>query len=127
MAKIKEVIESITEPILGSEIKNVDEKNRFYFMLQQMQNNRWKITGIVLFLFFFIIAGINSAVFFGVSIEESWKEMLLILLGAFVGNLNKVIDYWFNSEDRDKMLIAKVDEEDDSIDEIIAKRNSPVQ
>ena len=112
MSKIKEVIESITEPILGSEIKNVDEKNRFYFMLQQMQNNRWKITGIVLFLFFFIIAGINSAVFFGVSIEESWKEMLLILLGAFVGNLNKVIDYWFNSEDRDKMLIQKVDEED---------------
>lgn len=112
MAKIKEVIESITEPILGSEVKSVDEKNRFYFMLQQMQNNRWKITGIVLFLFFFIIAGINSAVFFGVTIEESWKEMLLILLGAFVGNLNKVIDYWFNSEDRDKMLIQKVDEED---------------
>ncbi len=112
MAKIKEVMKTITEPILGSEVKNVDEKNRFYFMLQQMQNNRWKITGIVLFLFFFIIAGINSAVFFGVSIEESWKEMLLILLGAFVGNLNKVIDYWFNSEDRDKMLIQKVDEED---------------
>ena len=39
-------------------------------------------------------------------------EMLLILLGAFVGNLNKVIDYWFNSEDRDKMLIQKTDEED---------------
>jgi hypothetical protein len=38
--------------------------------------------------------------------------MLLILLGAFVGNLNKVIDYWFNSEDRDKMLVQKVDEED---------------
>jgi hypothetical protein len=47
-----------------------------------------------------------------VSIEESWKEMLLILFGAFVGNLNKVVDYWFNSEDRDKMLIQKVDEED---------------
>jgi hypothetical protein len=90
----------------------VEEKNRFYFMLQQMQSNRWKITGIVLFLFFFIVAGINSAVFFGVSIDEDWKEMLLILLGAFVGNLNKVVDYWFNSEDRDKMLIQKVDEED---------------
>jgi hypothetical protein len=23
-----------------------------------------------------------------------------------------VVDYWFNSEDRDKMLIQKVDEED---------------
>ena len=90
----------------------VEDKNRFYYMLQQMQANRWKITMIVLFLFFFIIAGINSAVFFGVSIEENWKEMLLILFGAFVGNLNKVVDYWFNSEDRDKMLIQKVDEED---------------
>jgi len=90
----------------------VDDKNRFYYMLQQMQSNRWKITLVVLFLFFFIIAGINSAVFFGVTINESWKELLLILLGAFVGNLNKVVDYWFTSEDRDKMLIQKVDEED---------------
>jgi len=90
----------------------VDDKNRFYYMLQQMQVNRWKITLIVLGLFFFIIAGINSAVFFGVEIAENWKEMLLILFGAFVGNLNKVVDYWFNSEDRDKMLIQKVDEED---------------
>ena len=94
------------------EFVKVDDKNRFYYMLQQMQSNRWKITLIILFLFFFIIAGINSAVFFGVVIKESWKELLLILLGAFVGNLNKVVDYWFTSEDRDKMLIQKVDEED---------------
>jgi len=60
----------------------------------------------------FIIFGINVAVLFKLQIAENWKEMLLILLGAFVGNLNKVIDYWFNSEDRDKMLIQKVDEED---------------
>lgn len=95
-----------------TEYVKVEDKNRFYYMLQQMQTNRWKITSIVLFLFFFIIAGINSAVFFHVTIGEDWKELLLILLGAFVGNLNKVVDYWFNSEDRDKMLIQKVDEED---------------
>ena len=93
----------------------VEDKNRFYFMLQQMQSNRWKITGIILFLFFFIIFGINMAVMFQIEIAENWKEMLLILFGAFVGNLNKVVDYWFNSEDRDKMLIQKVDEEDGNI------------
>ena len=98
--------------LFKSEYVQVDDKNRFYYMLQQMQVNRWKITLIVLFLFFFIILGINSAVFFRIAIQESWKEMLLILLGAFVGNLNKVVDYWFNSEDRDKMLVQKVDEED---------------
>ena len=98
--------------LFKSEYVQVDDKNRFYYMLQQMQVNRWKITVIVLFLFFFIILGINSAVIFGITIQESWKELLLILLGAFVGNLNKVVDYWFNSEDRDKMLVQKVDEED---------------
>lgn len=96
----------------GNEYVKVDDKNRFYYMLQQMQSNRWRITVIVLFLFFFIIFGINIATMFDVPIQENWKEMLLILLGAFVGNLNKVVDYWFNSEDRDKMLIQKVDEED---------------
>ena len=90
----------------------VESNNRFYYMLQQMQANRWRITAIVLGLFTLIIVGINAAVFFKASIGEDWKEMLLILLGAFVGNLNKVVDYWFNSEDRDKMLIQKVDEED---------------
>jgi len=100
--------------ILGFEkiATKVDDKNRFYFMLQEMQSNRWRITAIVLGLFTLIILGINAGVFLGASIGEDWKEMLLILLGAFVGNLNKVVDYWFNSEDRDKMLVKKVDEEE---------------
>lgn len=109
MSNLKEKIKSfISTP---APVK-VEDKNRFYYMLQQMQANRWRITAIVLGLFTLIIVGINAAVFLGASIGEDWKEMLLILLGAFVGNLNKVIDYWFNSEDRDKMLIQKVDEED---------------
>jgi len=109
MSKIKDTLKGL---VGQSEPVKVEDKNRFYYMLQQMQVNRWKITGIVLFLFFFIIFGINMAVMFKLEIAENWKEMLLILLGAFVGNLNKVVDYWFNSEDRDKMLIQKVDEED---------------
>jgi hypothetical protein len=107
MAKLKEIL-----GFGGEEFQKVEDKNRFYFMLQQMQANRWRITAIVLGLFTLIIVGINAAVFLGASIGEDWKELLLILLGAFVGNLNKVVDYWFNSEDRDKMLIQKVDEED---------------
>jgi len=95
-----------------NDVKIVDDKNRFNVLLQTMMGNRWKITLIVLFTFFFIIFGIVMAVLFKAQIQESWKEMLLILLGAFVGNLNKVIDFYFSSEDRDKMLIQKMDEED---------------
>ena len=66
---IKETIQNAVGS--KSEFVQVEDKNRFYFMLQQMQNNRWKITVIVLFLFFFIIAGINSAVFFVVAFAIS--------------------------------------------------------
>ena len=97
----------------GSDFVKVDNSQRFNYMLQSMQNNRWKITLIVLLTFFFIIFGIVLSVLFKATIQESWKEMLLILLGAFVGNLNKVIDFWFSNEDRDKLLVQKMDEEDD--------------
>ena len=96
MSKFKETLQNmvgIPKPV------KVEDKNRFYYMLQQMQANRWRITAIVLGLFTLIIVGINAGVFFGKTIGEDWKEMLLILLGAFVGNLNKVVDYWFNSEE----------------------------
>lgn len=64
-------------------------------------------------IFFFIVIGIVAAIAFKAEIQEAWKELLLILLGAFVGNLNKVIDFWFSSDDRDKLLVQKMDEEDD--------------
>ena len=98
----------------SQEFTKVENDQRFNFMLQQMQGNRWKITLIILLTFFFIIFGIVLSVMFKAEIQESWKELLLLLLGAFVGNLNKVIDFWFSNEDRDKMLVQKMDEEDNS-------------
>lgn len=92
--------------------KKVDKEDKFNFLLQKMMDNRWKITLLVLFTFFFIVFGIVMATLFKATIDGAWKELLLILLGAFVGNLNKVIDFYFSSEDRDKMLIQKMDEED---------------
>jgi len=106
MGKLKEILSPSTPYV------KVEDKNRFYYMLQQMQSNRWKITLLILFTFFFIVFGIVLAVMFKATIEEAWKELLLILLGAFVGNLNKVVDFWFSNEDRDKMLVQKMDEED---------------
>jgi len=97
-----------------SEFKKVEKDQKFNYLLQTMMSNRWKITLVVLFTFFFIVFGIVLAVLFKAEIQEAWKELLLILLGAFVGNLNKVVDFYFSSEDRDKMLIQKMDEEDGS-------------
>lgn len=98
--------------LYNEDFQRVENDQRFNFLLQTMQSNRWKITLLILFTFFFIVFGIVLAVMFKATIEEAWKELLLILLGAFVGNLNKVVDFWFSNEDRDKMLVQKMDEED---------------
>jgi len=97
----------------NQDVPQVEKSQRFNLMLHQMQQNRWKITLLVIFTFFFIVFGIVLATLFKATIQESWKELLLIMLGAFVGNLNKVIDFWFSNEDRDKLLVQKMDEEDD--------------
>ena len=102
----------LSKLLYNEDFQKVEPDQRFNFLLQTMQSNRWKITLLILFTFFFIVFGIVLAVMFKATIEEAWKELLLILLGAFVGNLNKVVDFWYSNEDRDKMLVQKMDEED---------------
>jgi hypothetical protein len=65
-----------------------------------------------LFSFILIIGGIFVAVVSNTTIAGEWKELLLLLLGAFIGSYGKIIDYWFSDTDKDKMLVQKMDEED---------------
>jgi hypothetical protein len=52
------------------------------------------------------------AVYNQTPIDGEWKELLLLMLGAFIGSYGKIIDYWFSDTDKDKMLVQKMDEED---------------
>jgi hypothetical protein len=60
----------------------------------------------------FIIGGMFFAILNKSEIAGEWKELLLLLLGAFIGSYGKIIDYWFSDTDKDKMLVQKMDEED---------------
>lgn len=73
---------------------------------------RWKITALVLTTFLFIVTGICLAIYTKSPIDQEWKELMLLLLGAFIGSYGKIIDYWFSDTDKDKMLVQKMDEED---------------
>ena len=84
----------------------------FKELLSSMMKRRWFITAIVLGGFMIIIMGIFGAILNKSSIEGEWKELLLLLLGAFIGSYGKIIDYWFSDTDKDKMLVQKMDEED---------------
>lgn len=84
----------------------------FKDLLNQMMKRRWYITAMVLGGFMLIIGGIFAAISLGTEVAGEWKELLLLLLGAFIGSYGKIIDYWFSDTDKDKMLVQKMDEED---------------
>jgi len=84
----------------------------FKDLLSNMMKRRWYITALVLGGFMFIMAGMFAAIFYKSEIAGEWKELLLLLLGAFIGSYGKIIDYWFSDTDKDKMLVQKMDEED---------------
>lgn len=84
----------------------------FKDLLNSVMTKRWYITLLVLLTFMGIVFGIGAAVSYKSEITEQWKELLLLLLGAFIGSYGKIIDYWFSDTDKDKMLVQKMDEED---------------
>ena len=88
------------------------QESKFSQLLNQTMSRRWGITAIVLLTFLFIVAGIAMAIESKSPLDQEWKEILLLLLGAFIGSYGKIIDYWFSDTDKDKMLVQKMDEED---------------
>jgi len=91
---------------------NNNQPSGFKDLLNSMMKRRWFITAIVLGGFMLIMGGIFLAIFESSEISGEWKELLLLLLGAFIGSYGKIIDYWFSDTDKDKMLVQKMDEED---------------
>jgi hypothetical protein len=89
-----------------------EQPSGFKELLSSMMKRRWFITAIVLGGFMVIIMGIFGAIVGQSEISGEWKELLLLLLGAFIGSYGKIIDYWFSDTDKDKMLVQKMDEED---------------
>ena len=69
------------------------------------QRNRFIITSVVLGTFFLIMLGIGLAILGpghqAPDINQEWKEILLLVLGAFLGSYSRIIDFWFNANDDD--------------------------
>ena len=101
----------------------------FKDLLNSMMKRRWYITAMVLGGFMLIMGGIFASITGNTVIAGEWKELLLLLLGAFIGSYGKIIDYWFSDTDKDKMLVQKMDEEDgtsmDSVNDI-KESNKPI-
>jgi len=92
--------------------EKVEQPSGFKDLLNAMMLRRWYITALVLGSFVLIIGGIFMALNNSIPAAAEWKELLLLMLGAFIGSYGKIIDYWFSDTDKDKMLVQKMDEED---------------
>lgn len=88
----------------------------------KMQRGRIGITLLTMITFLVIILGIGWALLGPVDtmagMAQEWKEILLLVLGAFIGSYNRVIDYWFNSAERDNKLLEAVDGVD-GVDDLV--------
>jgi hypothetical protein len=91
---------------------NTQQATGFKQLLNSMMTRRWLMTLIVLITFMLITLGIMISIHVDTAVGQEWKELLLLLLGAFIGSYGKIIDYWFSDTDKDKMLVQKMDEED---------------
>lgn len=89
-----------------------NQSSGFKDLLNIMMTRRWLITAIVLFTFLLLTLGIVVSIHTDSVVGQEWKELLLLLLGAFIGSYAKIVDYWFSDTDKDKMLVQKMDEED---------------
>ncbi len=88
------------------------QSSGFKDLLNRMMDRRWLMTLIVLITFMLTTFGILISIHADTVVGQEWKELLLLLLGAFIGSYGKIIDYWFSDTDKDKMLVQKMDEED---------------
>jgi hypothetical protein len=63
---------------------------------------RFLLTIIVIITFCVITLGILLSIHTNTEVAGEWKELLLLLLGAFIGSYGKIIDYWFDITKKDK-------------------------
>ena len=89
-----------------------NQQTGFKELLTLMMKRRWLMTLVVLVTFMLTTFGIVVSIHMETTVGQEWKELLLLLLGAFIGSYGKIIDYWFSDTDKDKMLVQKMDEED---------------
>ena len=98
-----------------TKVEKIQQKSSMVMqkLLQKNYRNRFIITMFTLVTFLIIILGIAHSIFWETPMSQEWKEIMLLILGAFIGSYQRVIDFWFNNAEQDKEIINRADHEDD--------------
>lgn len=77
-------------------------------LVRRRNRNRLWITIVTLLILMGIVVSLGYGMLVGVQVTSAWKEILLLILGAFIGSYGKVMDYWFSDTEKDMLLIEQV-------------------
>ena len=98
----------------NNEFHVVDQKHEInrelVNIIQFRQSKKWYISIAVVALFSIILGLMIYFMSNGVDVQGGWKEILLLMLGGFVGSFAKVIDFWFNNAEDDVKLLEHADD-----------------
>ncbi len=93
------------DTVVENQEKN--EQDKYFTLLLRRNRSRMWITVLTIVLFVGIVGGVFYALMYDTAIAHAWKEILLLLLGAFIGAYGKVIDFWFTNSETDVELMRQ--------------------
>ena len=79
-------------------------------IINYRQSRKWYVSIAVVGMFSLILALMIYFMSQGKDGTDGWKEILLLMLGGFVGSFAKVIDFWFNNQENDNKLLEHADD-----------------
>ena len=74
-------------------------------IIKYRNSKKWMLSFLLVCILFTIIFLMLIFVAMGRDITEGWKEVLFVLLGAFVSSFSKLIDFWFNNQEAENALL----------------------
>ena len=101
---------------IEKELKNMMKRNdneEFMKLIMYRSQRKWYATLSIIFIFGLIITLMMGFMALGKDLTAGWKEVLLVMVGAFVGSWGKVIDFWFNNSEQDNSLIETASDDDE--------------
>jgi len=90
----------------------VGEREEFMKLIMYRSQRKWYATVSIIFIFGLIIALMMLFMAMGKDLTTGWKEVLLVIVGAFVGSWGKVIDFWFNNSEQDNTLLETASDDE---------------
>ena len=79
-------------------------------LITYRQSRKWYVSIAVVGMFAVILILMIYFMSQGKDVTDGWKEILLLMLGGFVGSFAKVIDFWFNNQENDNKLLEHADD-----------------